>query len=353
MTERELLASSAVPEHPRLIFFCELEGAALAALLARPGLLEMLAARRYAVALSVARLDAAQAEAARLLNAHGISLVAWLLLPADVGATCNLQNYPQAIAHYRAFRAWALAHALKFDAVGMEIETPGNEAQGQVWGLREVARRFWLASENLLYPSARAAYIEMIGAIRYDGYEVHTYQMPFIADDRRAGTTVIQRALDIMDLPADMDVLMCSSSIASDWLDNDLGGALIASYGPVADALGLGSTDEEPGGEHGVHLRWPALRRDLLLAARYTDTIYIFSLEDCVERGLLAQIAALDWAAPVRAARGKRILVMVLRWMILAFLITGRFGPRTLAWAGWALSAWLWWRGRRARGRRL
>ena len=45
-------------------------------------------------------------------------------------------------------------------------------------------------------------------------------------------------------------------------------------------------------------LPWPALRRDLLLSAHYTDTIYIHSLEDCVARELLPKIAALDWEAP-------------------------------------------------------
>jgi hypothetical protein len=261
-----------------------------------------------------------------------------------------LQNYPQAIAHYRAFRAWALEQRLDFEAVGLEIEaTPDEDMRSPQRGLRELARRFWLAGENVLYLSAQAAYTEMIAAIRQDGYEVHTYQMPFVADDRRAGTTVVQRALDILDLPADLDVLMCSSSVPSERLDYDLGGALIASYGPAADAIGVGSTGEEPAEEPAVLLPWPALRRDLLLAARYTDTIYVFSLEDCAERRLLDQIAALDWEQPARPARGKRALVGGLRWLLFALLIGGRFGPRTLAWAGWGLAALLWWRGRRAR----
>jgi hypothetical protein len=202
----------------------------------------------------------------------------------------------------------------------------------------------------VLYPSARAAYTEMVGAIRHDGYEVHTYQMPFVADDRRAGTTVMQRALDIMDLPADVDVLMCSSCVPSARFDYDLGGALIASYGPFADAIGVGAAGEDGDADvASVRLPWPALRRDLLLAARYTDTIYIFSLEDCAERGLLDQIALLDWGAPAQPVRSKRALVGGLRLLLLGLLVGGRFGPQTLAWAGWGLAAWLWWRGRRKR----
>jgi hypothetical protein len=346
-TEYELDRSTAsAPDRPRLIFFTDLEGTDLLSLLQQPRLLDQLVSEGFGVALSVARLDDARARAAQLLNAHGVPLIAWLLLPPEAGFAFNLQNYPQAITHYRAFRAWALEHELSFEAVGLEIEAPPDEdPRSPQWGLREIARRFWLASENVLYPSAHAAYTEMIGAIRHDGYQAHTFQMPFVADDRRAGTTLVQRALDIMDLPADVDVLMCSSCVPSERLDNDLGGALIASYGPLADAIGVGSASEDAG-EEIVRLPWPALRRDLLLAARYTDTIYLFSLEDCAGRGLLDKIATLDWDAPARPAAGKRALVRGLRWLLLAVLVGGRFGPRTLAWAGWGLALLLWWRGR-------
>jgi hypothetical protein len=348
-TEREIDRSKASRlDRPRLIFFTELEGVDLLSLLQHPKLLAGLVAEHFGVALSVARLDDARAQAARLLNAHGVPLIAWLLLPPEAGFAFNLQNYPQAIAHYRAFRAWSLEHKLSFEAVGLEIEAPPDEdPRNPQWGLREIARRFWLAGENVLYPSAHAAYTEMIGAIRHDGYEAHTFQMPFVADDRRAGTTMVQRALDIMDLPADVDVLMCSSCVPSERLDNDLGGALIASYGPSADAIGVGSASEDDAGEEVVRLPWLALRRDLLLAAHYTDTIYVFSLEDCVERGLLDKIATLEWNAPARPAAGKRALVRGLRWLLLAILVGGRFGPQTLAWAGWGLALLLWWRGRR------
>jgi len=351
-TEQALFAARrGAPDQPRLIFFSELEGAELLELLRRPRVLDQLTANGYGIALSVARMDTARAQAARLLHGCGVALVAWLLLPPEEGFAFNLQNYPQAIAQYRAFRAWAIEHGLTFEGIGLEIEAPPEgDPRSPRWGAREAVRRFWLAGDNLLYASARAAYVDMVGAIRHDGYEVHTFQMPFIADDRRAGTTLVQRSLDIMDLPADVDVLMCSSSVASERLDDDLGGALIASYGPAADAIGVGSASEEGDGDAGARLPWPALRRDLLLAARYTDTIYVFSLEDCVERGLIEPIAALDWGAHARAAFGKRLLLGGVRVLLLGLLIGGRFGPQTLAWAGWALAAWLWWRGRRRRG---
>ena len=323
-------------------------------MLRTPDVLDRLVADQHSVALAVTHLSDAQAQAARLLNERGIALVAWLVLPPEEGFAFNLQNYPQAVASYHAFRAWALEHTLRFDAVGLDIEPPPAEiVRGELWSPREIARRLWLASENVLYPSAHTAYTELIAAMRHDGYEVHTYQMPFIADDRRAGTTLVQRALDIVDVPSDVDVLMCSSSVPSEWLDDDLGGALIASYGPSADAIGVGSVGEvEAEDEAIMPLSWPAFRRDLLLAAQHTDTIYVFALEDCVARGLLERIAALDWDARSRAVPSKRALISTLRGLLFILLIIGRFGRTTLAWAGWVLAGTLWLRERRAARRR-
>lgn len=337
------------PDRPRLIFFCELAGQDLLDLLQRPNLLDQLAAGQYGVALSAARLEDTQAQAARLLNARGVPTIAWLLLPPEAGFAFNLQNYPQAAARYQAFRAWALAHELRFEAVGLDIDMPPIEVgRGGIPSARELARRLWLASENVLYTPARAAYADLITAIRHDGYEVHVYQAPFIADDRRAGTTLVQRALDIVDLPADLDVLMCSSSVTSERLDYDLGGALIASYGPAADAIAVGGGEADPDEERAAPLPWPALRRDLLLAAQHTDTIYVFSLEDCVERGMFERLATLSWDARARAAPGRRALIGLLRGALFALLIAARFGRATIAWAGWALAIMLWVRGRRA-----
>ncbi|HEU4323589.1 MAG TPA: hypothetical protein VFS21_10620 [Roseiflexaceae bacterium] len=333
---------------PQLIFTIERDSAAVLDLLRAPGLLDTLAARRYGVALGVERLDEPTAAAARLLGGRAAPLVAWLKLPPEDGYAFNLRNYPQALDRYRAFRAWALEQQLAFDAVGLELAAPPGLASVDDLTLRGLVHRLRLATEYVLYSAGRSAYIELFALMRQDGYEIHTYQLPFVADDRRAGTTLVQRALDVVDLPSDLDVLMCSSAVPSERLGSDLGGALIASYGPSADAVGIGGVSDEQE-EDGISvLPWPALRRDLLLAARYTDTIYVESLEGCVERGLLDEIGALDWSAPAQPWRRRRALVGAMRAAIFAVLTGARFGPRALAWSGWALAALLWLRGRRA-----
>ena len=357
------------PARPRLILSTDLVGDDLLATLRAPGLLDLLSAYSYGVALPVAQLDDSAAAAARLLNQHCVAVIACLRLSPEEGFTFNLQNYPLALGCYQDFHAWARRHGLRFEAIGLSIEPPLQDvAEARQRRASALARRFWMAHENILYPSAQSAYSELVVVMHLDGYEVHTFQMPVIADDRRAGTTLIQRALDIIDLPADLDVLMCSSIVPIEPLGDDLGGALIASYGGHADAIGIGSIDEQgppnldswglegidwPGqdGEKRSRLPWPALRRDLLLAAHYTDTIYIHSLEDCVARDLLPQIAALDWEAPAHAKLSRRALIVLLRALLFGTLVAGRFGRTTLAWGGWVLAIVLWLRIRRARGK--
>lgn len=327
---------------PQLIFFCELPSAELHALLATGDLLLSLAAHDYGVALALRELDETTATVVRVLNSHHVPVVAWLILPPGEGSWLNLQNYPQAIERYRACAAWAKAAGLRFHAIGLDVEPPISELDLlQRWGLRDLARRVWLARENVLFPAARAAYTELIAEIHHDGYEVHTYQLPILADDRRAGTTLAQRALDIVDLPADLEVLICNSSVPLEALGNDLGGALITSYGPAADGIGVGALGvaRDAGGENLPTLSWDALERDLLLAARHTDTIYLSSLEGCVERDLFGRLAAFDWDAEVGAALWKRALVGLVRGVILFWLLVARFSGRVFAWLGWGLLA--------------
>nr|HRC77826.1 hypothetical protein [Kouleothrix sp.] len=249
-TEHDLLDDQPAPgDQPRLVFATELDGPALLRALRRPGVLDRLASQGWAVALLLPALDDARAEAVRLLNEHGVGAIASLCLPPAEGFAFNLLNYPRAFECYGAFHSWARAHGLRFEAVGLSIEPPLEDIApdarpGALRMPRALLRRLWLARENILYPSAQTAYAELIVAIHLDGYEVYTYQMPVIADDRRAGTSLIQRALDIVDLPSDVDVLMCSSSAPIDLLGNDLGGALIASYGASADAIGVGSVGD-------------------------------------------------------------------------------------------------------------
>lgn len=341
---------------PHLIFFTELEGVDLQRLLVQKGWLDWLAVQHYGLSMAMLDLSDMRAEVVRQLNARGVHIVARLLLPPGEGMWFNVQNYPQAIERYRTFRSWTHLHQLQFDAIGLDIRPPVSDvANIQQWGLRDVVRRTWLAHENVLYPAAHAAYTDLIAEIHHDGYEVHIYQLPLLADDRRAGTTLIQRALDIVDLPADVEVLMCPSRLPMEMLPGDVGGALIASYGPAADSIGIGYTNG-PAGSSGVGLDrppliWKMLERDVLLATRYTDVVYVSSLESCATPALLSRLNDIDWNQEAHPHMLWRVVVAMLRAVLLIVLLFVRFQRAMLAWLGWVVAALLlfhqirrWWR---------
>lgn len=281
--------------------------------------------------------------AIRLLNAHNIYLVAWLALSPSEGFWYNLQNYPQAVEHFRAFQAWAEEHQLHFDAIGLDIEPPldmlTNNEHRSLFKLLSI---IWNARENVLYPAAYAAYSDLVTEAHQANYEVHAYQLPILADDRRAGTSFLQRALDVVEIPADLEIFSCYSSAPIERFGNDLGGALIASYSDDADGVVVGtlqsSTDQANNQEVLPSLSWPALKRDLLLAARNLDTIYITSLEGVVERDWLARIAAIDWNEPARPLLRQRSAVALIRALLFLVLSLMRFGRGILAWSGWLVA---------------
>ena len=47
---------------------------------------------------------------------------------------------------------------------------------------------------------ANAAYTALIEQIHADGYTVENYQFPLIADERRAGATLLQRLMGLADV---------------------------------------------------------------------------------------------------------------------------------------------------------
>ncbi|WP_129627438.1 hypothetical protein [Candidatus Oscillochloris fontis] len=326
---------------PTLIFFCDLDGPELLALLEQPGLLDELTIQNYGVAVAIRDLSFALVAAVRRLNQHRIPLVAWLQLPQHEGSWFHLQNYPQAVERYRSVHRWAKEHDLSFQVIGIDIEPPSSELDRiQRWGLRDLTRRLWLAHENVLFTAARAAYTDLVGEIHSDGYEVHAYQLPALIDDRRAGTTVIQRAFDIVGIPADVEVVMCYSSVPIDTLGNDMGGALIRNYGPSADSIGVGAVNSiavSSAPDDLPPLPGAALERDLLLAAHYTDLIYICSLEGCVERGLLPHISRMNWETEVRVDPLRQWSIATLRMLLLLGLLISRFSGGLFAWMGWGL----------------
>jgi hypothetical protein len=86
----------------------------------------------------------------------------------------------------------------------------------------------------------QAAYRALVEQIRADGWRVENYQFPLIADERQAGSTLLQR-LALVDVATDREVWMLYSSFM-----RALGPGLIWVYGPEAPAIAVGTTGDGP-----------------------------------------------------------------------------------------------------------
>lgn len=287
---------------PRLTFFCELEAGPLQALFADPSVSGLLVALKASVSLGLLDLSAERAAVVCRLQEAGIPVIAWQLLPAEQGYWFNLDNAPQAAARYEAFREWTSAHGLRWDGVGLDIEPDLHELRRLLAGrwrrLLALLRRM-RRGEQLR--RAREAYEALITRIRADGYRVDTYQLPLIVDERQAGSTLLQRLLGAVDLPADREVLMLYSSFV-----RPHGAGLLESYGPHARSIGVGSTGggvELPGAGAAPPLTWEELSGDLRRARRLCADLHVFSLEGCVRQGFLPRLRDFDWGGPAEAPK--------------------------------------------------
>lgn len=305
---------------PELTFVCELDVPRLTALFADPSVLEHLQALRARVLLMLSDYHPDRAGVVKELNRAGVPVVGVPLVPADEGYYFTPDNVPQAIASYERFTAWTAQHTLVWDAVGLDIE-PEAAFYWQIirnpWGLpRLLAPRL---TDRGRPARARGAYEVLVQRIHADGWRVENYQMPVIADERRAGSTLLQRLLGLVDLRTDREVWMQYTSFL-----RGLGPGLLWSYGPESPAIAIGTTGggpDVPGHPQMPTLNWDEFARDLRLARHFTDHVYVHSLEGCIRQGFLGRLRTFDWSAvtaPPRRTWQADLLRRALRRMLWA-----------------------------------
>ncbi|MGB8643950.1 MAG: hypothetical protein WCF84_01830 [Anaerolineae bacterium] len=272
-----------------LTFYCELDTPALTALLSDSSIVQELGALHAGVSLALQDFSAERAAAVQQLNRAGIPMIAWLLVPQAQGYFSHIGNAPESTARYQEFRSWTQTYGLQWEAVGLDIEPPLDE-------LRQMTReplpvlRLWASRlfDNERVLQGLNGYRELARRIRADGYRVESYQIPMIVDERQLGSTFLHHFMSLVDVPVDREVLMLYSSLIP---PHGPGPLLI--YGASAGAIAIGSTgggiDEQP------KLAWEEFCRDLRIARRLNDDIYVFSLEGCVQQGFLSRIKTINW----------------------------------------------------------
>lgn len=283
-----------------LTYFVELPASRLRELFERPGLLPLLQETGASIAMAMLDLSDERREVCRVLNALGIPVTAWLVLGAEAGYWLTADNAHLGHARYRELLSWARDGHLRLDAIGLDLETPHDDLRDLLeQGRAALSRLFLSRRSRAALERATAQYRALCGEIRRDGYRVETYQFPLVLDERRAGSTLLQRTFGFVDVAPDREVMMLYESL----LPVHVSEAMVDTYGRDCQAIGVGLTGGgvdfvlEAVGRRTLSLERlvTALRR----ARRYTRHLYVFSLEGCVEAGYLDALCAADLERPV------------------------------------------------------
>ena len=278
----------------RLTFACELGRDRLADLFSDPSVVDDLQALGAGVVLMLSDLSIERAEVVRKLNEVGIPVVAVPLVPAEDGYYFTADNASRAIARYDEWKEWTRQRGLVWEGLGLDIE-PDVRIYQQIadnpWRVLPILLRSLRDRERP--QRASRTYNALVERIRSDGWTVENYQLPPMADERRVGSTLLQRLFGLVDVRTDREVWMLYSSFFG-----GLGPGLLWSYGPEAPAIAVGSTGgapDIPGSPQVPKLTWEQLARDLGLARHWSESILIHSLEGCVEQGFLPRLRSFAW----------------------------------------------------------
>lgn len=290
---------------PKLTFFTELDSARLTALFSDPAVIKTLNALDAAISLGVLDLSDERAKVVKKLNKAKIPVIAWLLLPKDEGYWFNTGNFPQAIALYDAFLEWSRVHKLIWAGIGFDIEPDINDLtqlndENQVSNLANTL--FHRFRDRQRVEKAHLAYQTLVDQIHVDGYLVESYQIPVIAEERRAQASVLGRTAGLVDIQTDREVFMLYSSFL-----RPNGDAVLWSYAPESDSVGVGNTGggvEIEGVTDIPPLTWEEFSRDLRLCMAHQKPIHIFCLEGCVDQGFLPRLLDFDWDEPITPPAG-------------------------------------------------
>jgi hypothetical protein len=287
---------------PALFFFNEQDSDSLVATFS-PDVITQLSLLNAGVAMGLRDLTAARAEVVRQLNDAHVPVTAWLLLPRDEGYFATHTNVEAVERAYARLVEWARAHHLRITGLGLDFE-PDIRQLDELMARPTLTLARWLLRRGRgpLVEQARTRYQRLIERARGEGFRVETYQLPVIVDDRRAASQFWQRTMGALALDSDREVAMVYTSLLG-----MAGPGLLEHWAPHCHAIAVGSTGG--GIDPFPKLSWAELERDLVVAARHAREVFIFSLEGCVEQGVLQRLASVEWELSVsRGSPSQRML---------------------------------------------
>lgn len=283
---------------PRLTFFCELDRDDLIELF-KENIIENLKVLNARISLGILDFSTERVEVVKKLNEFSIPVIAWLLLPEEQGYWLNSSNLGAAFDRYQNFLNWTQENSLSWSGVGLDIEPNINELKDVLKNRKKIFPLLFdkYKKRNQLQRAERG-YQFLVNQIQSDGYFVESYQIPIIEDERRSNSYLIRRISGLVDIQVNREVWMLYSSML-----RPHGKGILGSYAPDAEAIGIGITgggvELDLDNFSGEPLSWKELARDLRLAWRWCDDVYLFSLEGCVEQNFLEELTTFSWDQPL------------------------------------------------------
>jgi hypothetical protein len=280
---------------PKLTFFCEVDPVNIP-LLSDQAVISALATLNATVSVTIRDFSVERANYIRLLNQHNITASAWLAVDYSEGYWANINNAPQFVAAYSQFKSWTQQYGLKWDAVGLDLEVDFREVAPLAQG--DLTPFITAATNRLINPQqlsdAKAVYTALANQIRADGFRVESYIFPFIYDERRANSQLLELLLGLVDVTAvDNEIpLLYTSGLP-------LGLGFLKSYGKGLKSVAVGTAGGDPLNAT-VPTQYPdfaALDRDLRYAHQVlnSENIYIYSLPGLVFKGWLQNMVNFNW----------------------------------------------------------
>jgi hypothetical protein len=309
---------------PQLIFACCDQGKeALSAIFADPSVFSDLEELHAGLTIPMDDLSPDRACLVRRLNQAGLPAIAWLVLPRDQGYYVNASNEPQVALRFAEFEKWSEENDLHWNAVGLDIEPDFKEFQGPKWRL--VWTLLGRAFDGDRVRVARQAYAALIHQMQAHGYRVQTYQLIFLADERKAHSTVLERLFGLVDVRGDEEVLMTYSNF-----NHEAGAAMVWSYGQDTQAVAVGSTlssgNSALDSKYGP-LNWEEFSRDVVVASHFSRQVGVYSLEGCVRQKFLPRLKTMDWNQGVEIPAAALARMHRFRAVVQGILWTASYFP--------------------------
>ena len=283
---------------PQLTFFTQLPAHKLENVFADTLVLQQLKSLNASVNMAMLDFSDVRAQAIEVLNAWEIPVQAQLMLPRRDQYFLTINKADLAVKRYEEFQAWVKEKKLVFDGASLTIEPMLEDIKKLNEGHMSLALQAYnRLSNEKVGDKAKRVYQNLISQMQADGYKVTEFIYPFTLEAKSDTGEALQRLTGLLDLDTDYSVPMFFSNSFQD----PLGPSLMISYGKEDrfDGIAIGST----GGEMELQqvevprpLSWAFLNRDMCLAAQFSDKLYVYTLEGCIEAGYFNKISSIDMA---------------------------------------------------------